>query len=66
MTDAGRAGRLPLDQAPLVGLVLDLAHSDHARLRDALIALLLRHPEDAGEVEEAARSLPDDEHPTSR
>lgn len=39
----------------IAALALDLARSEHARLRDALIALLLRHPKEAPEVEAAGR-----------
>lgn len=52
-------------ETPLGRLYLDLAHSDHARLRDAIIALLLRHPEHARHAEMAARELPVDD-PTRR
>ncbi len=41
-------------------LILDVAQAPAARLRDALIALLLRHPEDAAAVREVMDVLPPD------
>lgn len=49
------------DDAPLAPLLLDLAHAPEARLQNALVALLLRHPECASTAEAVARGLsPDD------
>ena len=41
-------------------LILDVARAPEPRLRDALIALLLRHPEDAAAVREVMDVLPPD------
>ncbi len=41
-------------------LILDVARAPEPRLRDALIALLLRHPEDAASVREVMDVLPTD------
>jgi hypothetical protein len=42
---------------PVASLVVDLARAPQARLRDALIALLLRHPDYATTAEAAAEDL---------
>ncbi len=44
--------------APLAPLLKDLAQTSNSRLRSALIALLLRHPEYAPIPETVARNLP--------
>lgn len=57
--DAGRPA--PYDgpaDADLSLLILDLASAPEPRLRDALIALLLRHPEHAGVVRLVMSALP--------
>lgn len=54
-----------LPVAPLAPLLIDLARTGNSRLRSALIALLLRHPEHAPAAETVARGLPSDD-PTSR
>ena len=51
--------------APLVPLLRDLAQTSNSRLRSALIALLLRHPEQAPTAETVARGLPPGD-PTAR
>jgi hypothetical protein len=43
--------------APVGPLAVDLARSHSSRVRSALVALLLRHPEYASSVERAAREL---------
>jgi hypothetical protein len=53
------------DDAPLAPLLLDLARAKEARLRDAIVALILRHPEYTSTAESTARSLPADD-PVSR
>ncbi len=53
---SGAASR-PAD-ADLAHLIPDLARAPEPRLRDALIALLLRHPEDAAAVRAAMADLP--------
>jgi hypothetical protein len=50
------------EDAPLAPLLLDLARAPVARLRNALVALFLRHPEDVSTAEVAARGLPADDH----
>ncbi len=57
--DYGRVSpyRGPADVDPRL-LILDVAQAPAARLRDALIALLLRHPEDAAAVREVMDVLP--------
>ncbi len=57
----GRGRTLSPNDSPLVPLVLDLARAAEGRLHDALIALLLRHPEGTVTVEPAARSLAGDD-----
>jgi len=47
-----------LPVAPLAPLLRDLAQTSNSRLRSALIALLLRHPEQAPTAETVARGLP--------
>lgn len=44
--------------APLDSLIIDLAHAPQARLRNALVALLLRHPEHASVAATVAHALP--------
>ncbi len=44
--------------APLAPLLRDLVRTSNSRLRSALIALLLRHPEYAPTAETVARDLP--------
>jgi hypothetical protein len=46
---------------PLAPLLLDLTRAPEARLRNALIALFLRHPEDASTAEAIARGLDSDD-----
>lgn len=45
------------DDVPLAPLLLDLVRAPEARLQSALIALLLRHPEDTWAAEAIARDL---------
>ncbi len=49
------------EDAPLAPLLLDLAHAPEARLRNALTALFLRHPEDVATAEVTARELSTDD-----
>jgi hypothetical protein len=60
--DAGRASsyRTATD-VDLLRLVRDLARAPEPRLRDALIALLLRHPEHAAAVRHVLATLPMDD-----
>ncbi len=60
--DAGRPSPYegPSD-VPVERLVRDLARAPEPRLRDALIALLLRHPENEATVRDVMRSLPLDD-----
>lgn len=60
--DAGRPSpyKGPSD-VPVDRLVRDLARAPEPRLRDALIALLLRHPENEATVRDVMRSLPPDD-----
>ncbi len=51
--------------APLAPLLRDLAQTSNSRLRSALIALLLRHPEYAPSAEMVARDCPTGD-PTTR
>jgi len=51
--------------APLAPLLKDLAQTSNSRLRSALIALLLRHPEHASTAETVARDCPAGD-PTAR
>ena len=59
----GREPNQPI--APLTPLLRDLARTSNSRLRSALIALLVRHPEHAPTAETVAHDLPSDD-PTSR
>jgi hypothetical protein len=55
--DGNTAGyRTPCD-APIDALVLDLANAPQARLRDALVALLFRHPQHASAALQVADRL---------
>jgi hypothetical protein len=56
--------RCPAD-APLDSLLGKLAHAPESRLRSAIVALLLRHPEYAPVTEESAAGLPPGD-PTQR
>ncbi len=57
---AGRSSRYHKpEDAPVGSLILDLAGSWDARLRTALVSLLLRHPEYAPPAVEAARETRD-------
>ncbi len=60
--DAGRPSPYcgPAD-VPVERLVYDVARAPEPRLRDALIALLLRHPEDASAVRAVLGALPPDD-----
>jgi hypothetical protein len=55
------SGGAPESPASLAPLLQDLAYSPNGRLRSALIALLLRHPEYAAEAEEFASDLPEED-----
>ena len=61
----GGSGQDISPAAPLAPLLTDLARSPNSRLRWAIIALLLRHPEHAPLTETVARDLPGDD-PTRR
>ena len=49
------------EDVPLAALILDLARAAEPRLRHALIALLLRHPEHSSVAEATARELQRDD-----
>src|SRR5690349_1360 len=48
--------RIPAD-AEIHALIRDLAHAPHARMRNALVALLFRHPEYAQAAREVTKTL---------
>jgi len=48
--------------APLAPLLRDLSQTSNSRLRSALVALLIRHPEHAPTAETVARDLPAGDH----
>jgi hypothetical protein len=55
----GRASHYPTAQdVPVARLISDLASAQHPRLRDALVALLFRHPEYASTARQVATTLP--------
>ncbi len=54
----GDSRALDRPTAPLAALLIDLVRSRNSRLRSALLALLLRHPEHASIAETVARNFP--------
>jgi hypothetical protein len=55
----GRSSRYTRPQdVQIPDLIADLAHAPHPRLRDALVALLFRHPEYAPTAREVATRMP--------